>query len=498
MRFRSKYTAAAAVAGAIAVLIILVAGTYRMGRAAQRDTETAVRSVSLLYLNELAGRREQVVAANLQQSIANAQIAVGLMDEDDLRDEEHLHAYQARMKQLYGLEKFAFVDQDGLIYTARGEQENIDEYSFDWKTLTKPEISIFDLSSRDKKVVIAVPAGPVRFRDKTFTVCFMEMDMDRLLEGVSMSSSSSETTFCNLYTRDGYSLTNAVLGGVSEEDNLLTVLDGLDYDEGYSAQKVRDDFAQGLAGEVSFTYQGVRETLSYVPVEGTDWLLTYLIRESVISDRIRSVSEGIILRSVVQSLLTVAALLAMFLFIIRQNRKNAHLLLEKETQEAEERGKREELEQRLRLQEEILEKERQQNEQSEMITALSSDYRAVYFLELDEDAGVCYQAHTDLDTGLSAGERFPYWKTVTAYAESYVTDAYREEFLRFVRPEAIRAGLREAHVISYRYMVRRHGHESYEMVRFAGVHRPGEAEDDVIRRVGACFTDVDAETRQTM
>ena len=32
-------------------------------------TESAVRSVSLLYLDELAGRREQVVSANMQQKI---------------------------------------------------------------------------------------------------------------------------------------------------------------------------------------------------------------------------------------------------------------------------------------------------------------------------------------------------------------------------------------------------------------------------------------------
>jgi hypothetical protein len=36
-----------------------------MGRTAGRDTEQAVRSVSLLYPDELADRREQVVENNL-------------------------------------------------------------------------------------------------------------------------------------------------------------------------------------------------------------------------------------------------------------------------------------------------------------------------------------------------------------------------------------------------------------------------------------------------
>ena len=87
-----------------------------------------------------------------------------------------------------------------------------------------------------------------------------------------------------------------------------------------------------------------------MPVTGTNWLLTYLIRESVISDQISSISDGILRRSVLQSVLTAAVLLVMFLFIISQNRRNARLALEKETSEAEVRGKQVELERRIALQ----------------------------------------------------------------------------------------------------------------------------------------------------
>jgi histidyl-tRNA synthetase len=58
-----------AFAGGIALLVILVVGTIWMGHSARSDTEEAVRSVSLLYLDELAGRREQVVASNMRDKI---------------------------------------------------------------------------------------------------------------------------------------------------------------------------------------------------------------------------------------------------------------------------------------------------------------------------------------------------------------------------------------------------------------------------------------------
>ena len=92
-------------------------------------------------------------------------------------------------------------------------------------------------------------------------------------------------------------------------------------------EQVVRDFNEGNKGVVSFSYNGIQETLSYAPIDGTDWLLTYLVRDSVISERIAPVSEGIIRRSVLQSILTAAVLGLMFSYIIAQTRKNARLLL---------------------------------------------------------------------------------------------------------------------------------------------------------------------------
>ena len=88
--------------------LILVFGTIWPGNRARNDTEKAARSVSLLYLDELAGRREQVVADNLQEKITVIGTALELMTEDDLSDLAHLQVYQAKMKRLFVLDKFAF------------------------------------------------------------------------------------------------------------------------------------------------------------------------------------------------------------------------------------------------------------------------------------------------------------------------------------------------------------------------------------------------------
>ncbi|MBQ2640832.1 MAG: response regulator [Lachnospiraceae bacterium] len=498
MESRRKNTALIAIIGLVAVMVILLLGTLWTGRSARKDTEDAVRAVSLLYLDELAGRREQVVAENLKDRIKDMQTTLELMTEDDLESPEALQAYQTKMKQLFGLERFAFIGSDGTVYTSTGPRAAGEDYAIDHTSISGPQIYVRNLKTPDKKVVIAAPAGDIPFQDNTLAVCFMEIDMKEMLSGVSMQPEGNGSTFCNIYTKDGVALSNTVLGGLAVEDNLLEALSQAEYEEGYSFDQVRQDFQDGVSREVSFTYKGIRETLSYIPVEGTDWMLTYLIRESVISQQISSISEGAVRRGILQSLLTVLVMLLVFAYVIEQYRRTARLRIEKETSDAENRVKQQELERRLALQEQLLAEEKQREQQEQMITALASDFWSVYYLELDKDEGICYQAHADIEDGFKVGERFRYLESVTAYANRYITDAYREEFLRFIQPDAIREGLTRSHVISYTYMVHRHGQDSYEMVRFAGVHHPGEMDGDVINNVGACFTDVDAETRRNL
>ena len=334
--------------GVVIGLAIMIIGTMIMGRGASSDTEKAVRKVSLFYLEELTGRREQVVENNLRSSIEDIKVAVGLMTEEDISDIEHLQAYQAKIKKLFKLEKFAFVDSKGLIYTSLGTQDNIEEYSFDPGTISDAEISVLNIKSADKKAVIAVPVD-IPFNGDVLKVCFMEIDMEEMLSGVSMSSDIDAATFCNIYTRDGIALSNTILGGLAVEDNLLDAMKNADFDKNYSYEGFISEFGSGKNGEVLFTYNGIRETLSYKPIAGTDWLLTYLVRDSVISNEIGSITDSIIVRGIKQSLVTVVFLIALFCFIIFQLKKNSRIMLEKETAEAENRARQQEMEEKVRI-----------------------------------------------------------------------------------------------------------------------------------------------------
>lgn len=322
--------------------------------------------------------------------------------------------------------------------------------------------------------------------------------MNTMLEGFSLSSDNSGTTFCNIYTKNGVALTDMVLGGLASEDNLLSALDNAEFENGSSAEKVRDDFENGRNGIVSFTYGDTPETLAYILVDGTDWMLTYLIRESVISSEIRTVTNGIIRRSLIHTGLTSAVILLLFFTLYRQNKRTSRLAVEKEAAEAESRFRQNELEQKLEMQEELLKQEQQRVQQDYMITALASDYRSVYFADLDTDKCICYRSSVGPDEGPQIGDEFPYREMFIRYADERVAESYREGFKQFIEPENIRKRLETEHILSFRYLIENNGTESYEMLRIAGVHPPDDNTYNAVHAIGAGFTDVDAETREHM
>ena len=133
-----------------------------------------------------------------------------------------------------------------------------------------------------------------------------------------------------------------------------------------------------------------------------------------------------------------------------------------------------------------------------MITALASDYRSVYHVNLDFDDAVCYRADPSDKEQHPEGVHFPYYSSFEDYCNRYVDEDYRSGFLTFIQPDNIRQALAADPIIAYRYLVRRDGREYYEMLRMAGVRHAEDREDHIVHAIGLGFTVIDAEMRESM
>ena len=166
--------------------------------------------------------------------------------------------------------------------------------------------------------------------------------------------------------------------------------------------------------------------------------------------------------------------------------------------EAEGRIKQQELEEKLALQEQILEQQQQQKELNSMITAMASDYRSVYHVDVDANDAVCYRADPEDPHQIPEGVHFPYLEKFIEYCQLYVDKEFKEGFLRFIEPDNIRKVLAHENIMAYRYLAKRDGVEYYEMLRMAGVRHPGDRDDQIVHAVGLGFTVIDDEMRETM
>ena len=116
-------------------------------------------------------------------------------------------------------------------------------------------------------------------------------------------------------------------------------------------------------------------------------------------------------------------------------------------------------EEKLALQGQLREKEKLQKELDSMITAMASDYRSVYHIDLDTDDAVCYRADENDPYQTPEGVHFPYHARFINYCEQYVDEEYKKGFLQFIDPDYVRETLTNESIMAYRYLARRDGRE---------------------------------------
>ena len=487
-----KRTVSVAIVGSAIIAALLILSTLWINRSEQSGTSEAVHSVSELYLRELTDRREQVITARINVRVENIRSALKILSPNDLQSVETLSAFLGKMQTFCDVDQFAMTDANGNVFTPAGTV-NADEYFFAREMIAEPEIFTYDLTAKDKTVAVVVPVENVTFQGARIRNCFIVLKMSKFLEGILVHTTAAEMTFFNLYHTSGESLTDAVLGSLDSGTNLMDALKIAEFDAGYSAEQVAFDFANNRGGMASFTYRGVKEMLYYRPVKQTGWLLTYLIREGQIESEISAVSSAMRQRSLLQIGLTILSMVIVFGLIISQARKNADLVHQQKLTETESRVKREEMEEKLRLQTKLLGEERRRRRQSEMIQALTADYRLVYHLNLDSDEAVCYRVAPEISQQFNRRQSdvVKFQAAMVAYVNEYVVPNDREDLLEFVKPENLRARLANEEIISHRYLMTRDGEEHYMMVRVAKI-------DEGMHAVGVGFANVDEQTRASL
>ncbi len=152
--------------------------------------------------------------------------------------------------------------------------------------------------------------------------------------GVLFPEKTDESTHFALYSANGGNLTGTELGVLIGTKNIFDATNGNVSEEKWNS--FRDDFANAKRGTLTFTINGVVDTTCYEPVPDTGWELVVMIRESVIQDQIREISEKSLAANYRQILflLVVASVFSAILFYMLRSVAKEKLEKEKENSEA--------------------------------------------------------------------------------------------------------------------------------------------------------------------
>ncbi len=164
---------------------------------------------------------------------------------------------------------------------------------------------------------------------RPFKACFVQIDIREIVDLLAFDDQGR--TYFGLYSKSGENLSDTELGPYISKQNIFEATKEVIPED--ILEENRNNFENEAEGSITFTANGAEETLCYVPIQGTDWEMVVLIRESVIHDRIRDISEKSLAASKNQVALTLVLVLLFSAVLLLQLRilSKRRLDAEKET-----------------------------------------------------------------------------------------------------------------------------------------------------------------------
>ncbi len=327
-KITEKTVTITAAIGSVLIILMVIANTYWASRQAISSTNQAVSAVSAFYLESMADRRARTIANLIDNNFNYMEKAVSVIDDEKIESQEDLRAAIGRMKRLLSLNRFALADEDNIVYTqyttytGGSRHDFLAKETFDDRMIS----TVFNYGS-SINLCLAIPVD-IKIMGKQFKACFVQININDIVDLPAFDD--QESTHFALYSANGGNISETELGQLIGTQNIFDATEGNVSEKEWDSFK--DDFANNRGGTLSFTINGVADTICYEPVPDTGWELVVMIRESVIQDHIQEISEKSLStnRRQIFFLLVVASLFTAILLLMIRRVANEKLDKEKE------------------------------------------------------------------------------------------------------------------------------------------------------------------------
>ena len=277
-----------AVVGSIMLMAMIILNAILSSKQTVSATNAAVSEVSSFYLEAMADRRSKTITNLINNNFDHMEKAVAYINSENIKSEEELRANLGNIKKLLSLDRFALVDDDEIVHTQYTTYTGGSRHAFlADEEMEEKNVSTVSIYGSSKQLCLAAPTPDLTIAGKRYKASFVQIDVGDIVDLLAFEDEGR--TYFGLYSKNGENITDTELGPYVSRHNLFAALKDV-IDEN-TLNENRDNFSNAVEGSITFTAGGTEETLVYVPVEQTDWMMVVLIRESVIQDRIRTISE---------------------------------------------------------------------------------------------------------------------------------------------------------------------------------------------------------------
>jgi diguanylate cyclase (GGDEF)-like protein len=329
-KITNKTLVLTAVIGSLLIMAMVTVNTLRISKRSNDATNEAVSAVSSFYLDAMADRRAKTITNLINNNFDEMGKAVAFIEDEQVNSQEELRNTIGKIKSLLGLSRFALVDKDNIVYTQYTTYTGRTRHAFlSEETIKGRTISTVSLYGSSKQLCLVIPTPDLSIMGKPFKACFVQLDIKDIVDLLALDNHGG--THFALYSKNGGNLSGTELGPVISDHNLFDAIKGIVSEDVWKEN--HESFENVAEGSMTFVSGEAEETLCYVPIQGTGWEVAVLIRESVIQDQIRDISEKDLAASrklVIVTLVSVLLLASVLLLQIRRISKE-ELEEEKET-----------------------------------------------------------------------------------------------------------------------------------------------------------------------
>ncbi len=312
----------------VLLFLTLLILSLRTSEKTRQTTDSAITKLSSFFIQEIAKNRTTLVIEELAKKRNYINNALSVISEEDLSSVKNFRSYLGNMRILFGLDTFALVDENGLVYTSHSTCSGKTRYPFLAQQITQPIYSTVTNYGGDKQLFMAVPVSGIYFNNSKITACFVEINIDQMMQAMTYRQDNMDIFF-NLYYKNGESLTKSEFGKFAVGQNILSAIKSLNVSE-EKVQTIKKDFNEGQSNFVDLIYGDETAHLYYVPVSNTGWMLTILVYETSIGEQIGSSISSLMYNTRLHAIITVAVILLLFIILVLVIRANSKHMINRE------------------------------------------------------------------------------------------------------------------------------------------------------------------------